>query len=274
MDTSYIKLYPNAKINLGLEIIRKRPDCYHEIETLFYPIPLIDELEIRKSDSFHIALEGIDYDGDPSENLVAKAYRLISSRKSISPVSVTLHKKIPVGAGLGGGSSDAAFMLRGLNDLFALNCSAEELAEYAAVLGSDCPFFIYNQPMFATGRGEVLEFSPVSLAGKWLVMVKPDIFVATSVAYAGVSPFVPDVNLRDLLNLPVENWRGKIFNRFEPSVFAKFPEIEVIKEQMYSLGAVYASMSGSGSTVYGIFNSDPGNLESHFDSCFYFKARI
>jgi 4-diphosphocytidyl-2-C-methyl-D-erythritol kinase len=240
--------FPPCKINLGLNILRKRADNYHDLETCFYPIPWTDILEVIPSDKFEFTVSGNVIPGDT--NLCVKAYRLLDA----PPVKIHLHKIIPTGAGLGGGSSDAAWTLRLLNDVFNLKIPKEELKRYAAQIGSDCAFFIEDGPMIGTGRGEILRPAKVNLKGKFVVIVKPDIHVSTAEAYVGMTP-----NNRhlDIENIPVEEWRTSLTNDFEETIFQKFPVIRSIKEQLYKVGAVYAAMSGSGSAVYGIFNVPP-----------------
>lgn len=252
--------FPNAKINLGLNITEKRPDGYHNLETIFYPIPLEDALEAcpRKEGlgSYSLSQSGLSIEGDVENNLVVKAYKLLDETYHLPPVDIYLHKHIPSGAGLGGGSADAAFMLKLLNRMCSLNLTDDQLEAYAARLGADCAFFIRNQPTYAEGIGNI--FSPVklSLAGWQLLLVKPDIFVSTRDAFARIRPRRPERNLRDLISQPVESWKDYMINDFEESVFPQFPAIGDIKTELYRLGAVYASMSGSGSSVYGLFAPD------------------
>lgn len=252
--------FPNAKINLGLNITEKRPDGYHNLETIFYPIPLEDALEAcpRKEGlgSYSLSQSGLSIEGDAENNLVVKAYKLLDETYHLPPVDIYLHKHIPSGAGLGGGSADAAFMLKLLNQMCSLNLTDDQLEAYAARLGADCAFFIRNQPTYAEGIGNI--FSPVklSLAGWQLLLVKPDIFVSTRDAFARIRPRRPERNLRDLISQPVESWKDYMINDFEESVFPQFPAIGDIKTELYHLGAVYASMSGSGSSVYGLFAPD------------------
>lgn len=252
--------FPNAKINLGLNITEKRPDGYHNLETIFYPIPLEDALEAcpRKEGlgSYSLSQSGLSIEGDAENNLVVKAYKLLDETYHLPPVDIYLHKHIPSGAGLGGGSADAAFMLKLLNRMYRLNLTDDQLEAYAARLGADCAFFVRNQPTYAEGIGNI--FSPVelSLAGWQLLLVKPNIFVSTRDAFARIRPRHPERNLRDLINQPVESWKDSIINDFEESVFPQFPAIGDIKTELYHLGAVYASMSGSGSSVYGLFAPD------------------
>ena len=247
----------NAKINLGLHIVSKRADGYHNIETIFYPIPLADEVIIEPSDTLELHEEGILVGEDMEKNLVVKAYRLLEKDFNLPPVSITLTKNVPFGAGLGGGSSDASHTLLKLNEMFQLGLSKDELATYAAKLGADCAFFIYNTPMLATGIGT--DFSPIniSLKGYYIVLVKPNVFVSTADAYRRVTPKEPEFSLESLINTPITEWKNILVNQFEESVFAQFPLIADVKQRLYDAGAVYASMSGSGSSVFGIFTEKP-----------------
>jgi 4-diphosphocytidyl-2-C-methyl-D-erythritol kinase len=247
--------FPHCKINLGLQIISKREDGYHEIETCFYPIPWCDALEVLTSDQFKFSQSGAAIPGREEDNLCVKAYQLLKKDFDLQPIKLHLHKVIPTGAGLGGGSSDAAFTLRALSDVFNLNLSAVELTNYAATLGSDCSFFVSDKPMLGSGRGEILSETPVSLKGKYLILVKPNVHVSTAEAYSGVIPKQPTHAINEILDLPIAEWKGKLTNDFEESVFNKHPEIEAIKKELYSQGARYASMSGSGASVFGIFDS-------------------
>ena len=234
--------FPPCKINLGLNVLRKRDDGYHDIETCFYPIPWTDILEVIPSDKFEFTVSGNAIPGD--DNLCVKAYRLLNT----PPAKIHLHKIIPTGAGLGGGSSDAAWTLRLLNDVFQLKLSKDELKKYAAQIGSDCAFFIEDGPMIGTGRGEILRPAKVDLKGKFIVIVKPDVHVSTAEAYSGIVPKGSKLDLSDIRSLR---------NDFEETIFKKYPAIESIKKSLYQAGATYASMSGSGSAVYGIFNDRP-----------------
>lgn len=250
---------PNVKLNIGLNVIRKRPDGYHDLETLFIPhMDICDELEINPAAEFSIEISregGIDW--DPMKDLTVKAYDLLRKDFGLPPVSIYLEKKAPVGAGLGGGSSDAAFTLRCLDSIFELGLGDERLAEYAARLGSDCAFFIYNRPMLGSGRGEILtDFPSGRLDGYKVEVVVPEgISVSTADAYRGIVPHLPDMPIEKVLALDVESWKGRLFNDFETTVFAKYPQLASIKAEFYEKGAVYASMSGSGSSIYGIFKA-------------------
>ena len=264
--------YPNAKINLGLNIVEKRPDGYHNLETVFYPINLQDALEVNLlegEEEFSLKVSGVPIEGEPVNNLVVKAYRLLKKDYPEMPaIDIHMYKHIPTGAGLGGGSADAAFMIKLLNDKFKLNLSIEKMEEYAAILGADCAFFIQNKPVFATGIGNIFEPIQLSLKGYYLVLVKPDIFVSTKDAFAHIIPTQPTQSLKEIIRMPVETWRATMKNDFEDSVFQKFPEIAAIKDKLYDLGAVYASMSGSGSSVYGIFREQVEFVDEIFSGCF------
>ena len=247
-------LFPNAKINIGLDIVARRSDGYHDIETLFVPVPeLADVLEIVFAEEAKMVQYGLEYDGEPEDNLCFRAFRLLQKEKGIGNVEIHLYKKIPVGAGFGGGSADCAFTLLALDSLFNLGLSKEELADYAATLGSDCPFFIYNRPMMASGRGEILKPCEIDLSGYRIELATPDIHVSTREAYSKVVPAQPETPLAERLARPIGQWRGSVKNDFEPSVFAAHPSLAAIKEDFYSRGAVYASLSGSGAALYGIF---------------------
>jgi 4-diphosphocytidyl-2-C-methyl-D-erythritol kinase len=252
--------FPNAKINLGLHITGKRKDGYHDIETCMVPIPLTEALEmiIDKKPAWNST--GIPIPGDPKENLILKAEKLLKKDfPGLPGLSIHLHKNIPMGAGLGGGSADGAFALKLMNNLFDLHLDNYFLEEYAAQLGSDCPFFIENTPKIARGRGEILEPVNLSLAGVHLVLINPGIHVGTKEAYTGVTPAAPKVKLEEVL-ADRSRWRADLVNDFESSVFAAFPEIGEIKEKMYEGGAFYAAMSGSGSSVFGLFEEKPSEL--------------
>ena len=250
--------FPNAKINLGLDIVRRRPDGYHDISTIFYPIALTDALEIVPSSTGESTLmvTGNDVDCPTEKNLVMKAFRLLEKEFALPPVQMWLVKRIPHGAGLGGGSSDAAFALVMLNKIFNLALSPEQLASRAATLGADCAFFVHNTPMSATGIGDILSPLPLSLSGKTLVLVKPDVSVPTKVAYSKVTPAEPTEDVTQIAQRPIAQWRNALKNDFEPSVMSEYPVVAQIKQRLYDAGAAYASMSGSGSSVFGIFDCD------------------
>jgi 4-diphosphocytidyl-2-C-methyl-D-erythritol kinase len=247
-------VFPNAKINLGLNVVAKRPDGYHDIETVFFPVTeLTDALEVVESATFSFTTSGLPVDCRPEDNLCVKAYSMLANIYALPPVNIHLHKTIPSGAGLGGGSSDASFTLVALNGIFDLRLSTDTLKSFAAKLGSDCPFFIDNVPSKASGRGEILRATDVNLKNTWLSVIKPDIHVSTREAYAGVTPKPATADLAAIVRQPPEEWKNTLHNDFEPHVFALYPEIAEIKQQLYDAGAVYASMSGSGSSVFGIF---------------------
>lgn len=254
-------LFPNAKINLGLDITARRADGYHDIATAFYPIPLTDVLELVPAHGEQATLTcyGRPVDCPPEKNLVMKAYRLLHDEfpRDVYPVDIYLYKHIPDGAGLGGGSSDASHTLLALNAMFGLGLSREQLAQRASKLGADCAFFIFNEAVMATGIGDVFTPLPsLSLQGLTLLLVKPDVSVPTREAYAQVTPAPSPRPIPSILAQPLAQWRGELKNDFEPSVFAQHPQVGAIKQALYRAGAIYASMSGSGSSVFGIFQSD------------------
>lgn len=248
-------LFPPCKINLGLHIVRRRDDGFHDIETIFYPVPFHDILEAVPADDgrFSFTSSGIPVPGEPGDNLCVRAWRLLHKERNAAPVRMHLHKVIPMGSGLGGGSSDAASALILLNRLQGMNLSVPELEQYAARLGSDCPFFIRSVPSLATGRGEKLEPMEVSLKGYCLALVVPPVHVSTTEAYRGVKPLVPAWSLKELPRTPIEKWPQLLMNGFEKTVFRDHPVIGTVHREMYRAGALYAAMSGSGSSVFGIF---------------------
>ena len=251
--------FPSCKINLGLRITEKRADGFHALETVFYPIKLTDALEIiiepeTSAAPITFSSSGLTINGDPSDNLCYKAYYLLKKDyPSIPNIKMHLHKTIPMGAGLGGGSSDGAFTLVTLNQLFNLQLSEQVLLDYALQLGSDCPFFIINTPAFATGRGEILTPTSVNLSAYSIVIVNPGIAISTKLAFSLISPKIPDNNLAAVIQQPISTWKDELINDFEQPIFNSFPELANIKETLYQKGAIYASMTGTGSTVYGIF---------------------
>lgn len=250
--------FPNAKINIGLNIISRRSDGYHELETVFYPVGIKDALEVIEADRLSFTSSGIDIPGDAEENLCLKAYYLMKQDVHIPPIHIHLHKHIPIGAGLGGGSADAAFFIRLLNDKFQLGLRKDQLINYASQLGSDCAFFIDNNPAFARGRGEQLEQIKLDLSGYHIILVKPPIHISTAEAYRYVEPKMPQRTLKELISTPVESWKDNIVNDFEYSISKNYSEISKLKTVLYKAGALYAAMSGSGSSVYGIF---PGKTQ-------------
>lgn len=247
--------FPNAKINLGLQLVEKRPDGFHNLVSCFYPVGWSDALEILPAqDEVSFTLSGLPVPGEPRQNLCWKAYELLKKEHQLPPIQMHLHKVIPMGAGLGGGSADAAFTLKILNSAFELGLSDEALQNYARQLGSDCAFFIKNQPVLAVEKGDVFEELNLNLKGWHIVLVYPNLGISTAEAYAGVVPRTPEKDLKALLSQDVSTWKDEVVNDFELSLFPKYPILRELKEQLYQMGAVYASMSGSGSTVFGLFS--------------------
>lgn len=271
--------FPNAKINIGLNIVEKRPDGFHNIESVFYAVPLCDALEIienkdSKDAPVVFSSSGIEIPGDANDNLCVKAYHLIAKDYALPKIKVHLHKHIPIGAGLGGGSADAAFFIKLLNEKFELGLAWGEMHHYAKQLGSDCSFFISNKPSYVQGKGDEFESVTVDLSNYYIALIYPNIHINTAKAYSGVKPKASARSLEnDLLQLPVEQWKEFVHNDFEDSIFPQFPEIKKIKEELYAQGAVYAAMSGSGSTVYGIFK-EASNLKILYKDYFVFEAKL
>ena len=267
--------FPNAKINIGLNVTEKRPDGYHNLETVFFPVPWCDVLEFVEAGAFAFTTSGLMLGEEPEQNLVVRAYRLMQERYDLPPIHIHLHKNIPAGAGLGGGSSDAAFMLSMLNQNFQLGLTSHQLMELAGQLGSDCPFFILNTPCFATQRGDRLEPIRLDLASCYLAIVKPPFAVSTVDAFRNIVPAKSRLALKALVKFPIGSWKENVFNQFERSVFPLHPELTEIKQQMFQSGAVYASMSGSGSAVYGIFRTEPTKIKGLFpDDYTVFLSRL
>jgi 4-diphosphocytidyl-2-C-methyl-D-erythritol kinase len=249
--------FPYAKINLGLRVLRKRSDGYHDIDSCLYPIPWRDVLEIVPARSFRFQQTGLSIPGNESDNLCVKAYELIREKKQIGPVQIHLHKVIPMGAGLGGGSSDGATTLKLLNALFQLELSEQELMDLASVLGSDCPFFIKNSPAIASGTGTTLTPIDLTLAGAWIALFKPDIHISTKEAYDHIQPDDQVSPVKELLSTPIEKWKSHLVNDFASGLSKSHPEIGNTVAHLYEKGALYAAMSGSGSAVFGIFSEEP-----------------
>ena len=251
-------IFPNCKINLGLQVLGKRPDGYHNLETVFYPVPYTDILEFVPARSFGFQSSGLTISDNPSSNLCVRAYDLLTALyPDLPPINMHLHKLIPMGAGLGGGSADGSFTLVSLNEYFQLGLSTEALVDLSLKLGSDCPFFIKNQPVIAGGRGEIMEPIELDLSHYTIAIIHPGIHISTAQAFSGVVPRSQSRGLRSRVSEPVSEWKNRMLNDFETTVFAHFPEIGKIKELLYEHGAVYASMSGSGSAVYGLFTQPP-----------------
>lgn len=271
-------VFPCAKINLGLNIVSKREDGYHNLETVFYPIPLYDALEIKYMDekfpsdtACDLKVTGNAVDCDEQKNLVVKAYHILAADYQLQRIHTHLYKHIPSQAGLGGGSSDAAFMIRLLDERFRLNIGNPEMERYAARLGADCAFFIEAEPAYAEGIGDVLmpaDGPDGNLHGYYLCVVKPDVAVSTKEAYSAITPKKPAKSCRDIVRQPIETWKEELINDFEESIFKMHPELAAIKQKLYDQGAVYASMSGSGSALYGIFKKEPKGIEEQFDGMF------
>jgi 4-diphosphocytidyl-2-C-methyl-D-erythritol kinase len=248
--------FANAKINIGLNITAKRPDGYHQIETVFYPLKIHDVVELTDAAALNCVVTGNSLAGQMEENLCYKAFKLVQQDHEVPNQQITLLKNTPVGAGLGGGSSDAAHVIKLMNRKFELGLSIQKMEEYAAALGADCPFFIRNEPVYATGIGDKFEPLTLDLSTYHLILVTPPVHVSTAEAYSGVLPNADTQSLPQLMELPVQEWKGLVKNDFEASVFLKYPSIKQIKDDLYEAGALYASLTGSGSSVYGIFAED------------------
>lgn len=247
--------FANAKINLGLHLVEKRKDGYHNLETVLYPIRIFDTIEIVDAPEISCAIAGLEIPGDSNDNLCVQAFRRLQQDFEIPNQQIVLLKNIPVGAGLGGGSADAAFLIKLVNDKFNLDLSFAEMENYARELGADCAFFIRNHAVFAFDKGDQFEPISLDLSRFYLVLIKPPIHVSTALAYAGVSVSKPNKSIKEILNHPIEQWRDLLVNDFEKSVFKKFHAISELKEMLYQKGAIFAAMSGSGSSVFGIFTS-------------------
>ncbi len=248
--------FPNAKINIGLNIISRRSDGYHNLETVFYPVKIKDALEVIEADELSFEASGIEIPGYANENLCLKAYHLLKKDFDIPPVKIHLHKQIPIGAGLGGGSADAASFIRLMNDKFSLGLDDVAMENYARQLGADCAFFIQNMPVFAFGKGDEFSNIDLDLSAYYLVLVMPPVHVSTGEAYRGVKPGPPKSSLKEQILIPIENWKAEIKNDFEESIFKNHSSIRGVKAALYEAGALYASMSGSGASVYGIFTPE------------------
>lgn len=270
--------FPCAKINLGLNIVSERPDGYHDLETVFYPIPLCDALEVKSMDgqfpsdvNCDLKVTGNAMECDEQQNLVVRAYELLARDFELPRVHAHLYKQIPSQAGLGGGSSDGAFMIRLLDERFRLNIGIAEMERYAAQLGADCAFFITAEPSFATGIGNILapaDGPKGNLHGYYIALVKPDIAVSTREAYQQIKPKRPEKCCRDIVRQPIETWRHELINDFEAPAFAQHPLLADIKEKLYNMGALYAQMSGSGSAMFGIFRNKPEGISTEFADMF------
>ena len=270
--------FPIAKINLGLNVVEKRPDGYHNLQTVFYPVPIKDALEVQVMDEAFpsdydcdLKVTNITIEGDEQRNLVVRAYQVLKQDFPTLPrIHTHLWKGIPTQAGMGGGSSDCAYMMLLLNQQFQLGLTDEQLIEYAAKLGADCAFFILSRPCYAEGIGEKLQPIDLSLSGYYIAVVRPDIPVPTKEAFSRIRPHYPAQNCRETVMQPVETWRDTLINDFEESVFALHPEIGDIKQRLYDIGATYAAMSGSGSALFGLFKKQPDSLSQAFPNMFTF----
>ena len=256
-------IFPNCKINLGLQIIRRRKDGYHDLQTVFYPLKIYDALEViqdtsdKTNETYQFECTGLDVVVDARTNLCLKAYQLLKNDfPQITSIRMHLHKTIPIGAGLGGGSADGAFTLLLLNQKFGLGISREMLLDYALQIGSDCPFFIINKPCYATGRGEFLEPLALDLSSYRFIIVHPGIHINTGQVFSEITPAVPAKSSKEIIKQNIQTWRDELKNDFEELVFKKYPEVKKIKNELYESGSVYAAMSGSGSSVYGIFEKE------------------
>lgn len=265
-------VFPNAKINLGLSVTEKRADGFHNIETVFYPVSLRDALEIIPfpGGETKFTFSGVEIPGNLESNLCFKAWQMLKNDFRLPEIKIHLHKAIPMGAGLGGGSADGAFTIRLLNQVFDLKLNVGEMQDYARKLGSDCAFFIQNKPVFASGRGDAFAEIDLNLSGYFLVLVKHVKSVSTALAYSQIIPAKPEVSVKEIIKLPVEKWKDLLKNDFEEYVFKALPQVASIKEVLYRNGALYASMSGSGSAVFGIFGKQT-NLKDSFPDCFYWS---
>lgn len=253
-----MKLNANCKINLGLDILRRREDGFHDLETVMIPVTeLYDVITVERADEVEFIQTGIVVDCPPEKNLCLRAYNLVRSRYDLPPVRITLDKRVPFGAGLGGGSSDASMVIRALNEEFKLEMSVREMVEMAAALGSDTAFFIENRVQLCTGRGEIMQPIDLDLSGLWLVVIKPPFGVSTAEAYSGVRPSVPSRSLVDRLADDRSTWQEQIVNGFEPHIFTAHPRLAELKQTLLDSGALYAAMSGSGSALFGLFESKP-----------------
>ena len=273
--------FPIAKINLGLNVVEKRPDGYHNLQTVFYPVPIKDALEVVTMDpafpsDVDCDLKVSNFDtGDEQRNLVVRAYHALKADYPAMPrCHAHLYKAIPTQAGMGGGSSDCAYMIRLLNDQFALHLSEQQMMQYAARLGADCAFFIKSRPCYAEGIGEQLEDIDLDLSGWHIAVVRPDIPVPTKEAFSRIRPHFPAKNCRNIVRQPVDTWAAELVNDFEQSVFALHPELAAVKDHLYKMGATYAAMSGSGSALFGLFRERPDRLSQEFPNMFTFSSLL
>lgn len=253
--------FPNAKINLGLRVTEKRPDGFHNLETVFYPIGWSDALEVievhKNKPEFKLMLSGFPIGGTTEDNVLYKAYQLIKQHKPLPSIEVYLHKALPMGAGLGGGSADAAFFINALNDQFSLSLTEDQRVDLARQLGSDCAFFIKNRPVFAYQKGDVFKDVSLDLSAYYIAVVYPNMYSSTPEAYRLVKPLMPETSILQIIQQPIRTWKAELINDFEASIFSQYPIVSTLKEKLYHAGALYAAMSGSGSAVFGIFEHPP-----------------
>ncbi len=247
-------VFPNGKINLGLSVLNKRTDGFHNIESVVYPVPIYDALEFQPSKKFTLSLYGMKIPGEIENNIVFKAWKLLQDEHQIPPIEIKLFKGIPIGSGLGGGSSDAAFLIKSLNEYFELGLSTKTLFQFTEKLGSDCPFFIKNEATLIQGRGEILKRLDLSLKGKHIVIVCPEIQISTQKAFQNIQPSKPKIELREVISLPIEQWQDKLVNGFERLIFKKYPTLKKAKTILKNEGSFYTSLTGSGAAIYGIFD--------------------
>ncbi len=269
-------IYSNAKINIGLNIVEKRNDGFHNIETVFFPIGMRDAIEIANSKSeapYTLSASGIPINIDAKDNIVVKAYELIRAKYDFPTQDIHLHKSIPFGAGLGGGSANAAFIIKLLNQKFNLGMSSEEMENEVKKLGSDCAFFIKNEPAFAIEKGDKMNSIDLDLSGYHILLIKPDVHISTPEAYANIKPHKPEKSLKELIKQPIETWRATVKNDFEDSIFPIHPQLAKIKNELYEQGAIYAAMSGSGSSMFGLFKDEP-NISPQWRKHFCWKEQF
>ena len=276
--------FPNAKINLGLNIVEKRNDGFHNIESVFFPVGWCDALEIIKATNFSFTATGLEIPGNSKNNLIIKAFDLLYDLITIqeaengfkkitkSQIAIHLHKVLPMGAGIGGGSADGAFALKMINEIFALELDSKQLQDFASRLGSDCPFFIENTPKFCFEKGNKFEEIELNLKGKYILLINPQIHISTSEAYAGVMPKKPLISIQEIIKSPIKDWKGVLTNDFEENILKNHLKIARIKNDLYDLGASYASMTGSGSTVFGIFDKEVEPVEKYFKDCILWQG--
>ena len=264
--------FANAKINIGLFLTEKRTDGYHNLQTVFYPVKIYDVVELVDAVETSMVIKGLEIPGELDNNICLEAFKTLQSDFNLPHQQIVLLKNIPVGAGLGGGSADAAFLIKLVNEKFKLGLSTAKMQDYARKIGADCAFFIENKPTYALAKGDEFEELSLDLAGYYIVLVKPSVHVSTADAYSTAEVALPKISLKELIDLPIEDWKGKVLNDFEPSVFKKYPEIDDIKAKLYQAGATFALMSGSGSAVFAIFEKEVKLPELEKDNLVFYKV--